>query len=369
MISSVEDPLMKSQRIVLTVGLAAALASHAAFAAPLYHLTPLDDFVSGMNKINASGQMAGTVETLIGPRHAYLYSGGKNTDLGIFPSGGGLVMSLNDLGQVVAQSQVGTSVNNQVVLFANGAVTNLGTPSDMGFPRDINNSGQIAGYSLDAQSNFHAILYSNGKFTDIGGLGGNTTAAAINGSGQIVGYSNLPGNGPAHAFRYSNGAMQDLGTLGGTSSSASDINASGQVVGSSSLQGNATTHAFVYTDGRMIDLGSLGRPFSGASGINDSGWIVGVAGTSNGARLTPAFVYDGTTMFDLNNLLDASGDRWTVLNATDINDAGWIAATGQFNGGVFHVLLTPVPEPPATAMFGIAIIILGGFAWHRRRFS
>jgi probable HAF family extracellular repeat protein len=238
----------------------------------------------------------------------------------------------------------------------------------MNFPLDINNSGQIVGDVSDAQSKTHAILYSNGQFTDIGGFGGNfSIAVAINESGQIVGSSNFPGNGAGHAFRYSNGSMQDLGTLGGTSSSASDINASGQVVGSSNLPGNAATHAFLYTAGRMIDLGSLGRPFSGAIAINASGWVVGSAGIYG--EYIPAFVYDGTTMFDLNNSLDASGAGWTVSNATDINDAGWIAATGEFNGGVFHVLLTPVPEPPTAALLGAAIMILGGFAWRRRRFS
>jgi probable HAF family extracellular repeat protein len=359
---------MKSQRIVLTLGLAVALASHAAFAAPLYHLTHLDDFVSGMENINASGQMAGEVETLIGPRHVYLYSGGTKIDLGIFPGGnGGPVNNLNDLGQVVGWYATSPNVDH-AVLFANGTATTLGTPGDMNFPLDINNSGEIVGNLVDAQSKSHAILYSNGKFTDIGGLGGDgSSAGAINESGQIVGSSSLPVNGATHAFRYSNGSMQDLGTLGGNSSGASDINASRQVVGSSNLPGNASTHAFLYTDGRMIDLGSLGRPFSGATAINASGWVVGSAGIYNDR--IPAFVYDGTTMFDLNNLLDASGAGWTVLEATDINDAGWIAAEGKFNGGVFHVLLTPVPEPSAAALLGAAIMIVGGFAWRRRRFS
>jgi probable HAF family extracellular repeat protein len=231
---------------------------------------------------------------------------------------------------------------------------------------DINNSGQIVGDVSDAQSKTHGILYSNGQFTDIGGFVGNfSIAVAINESGQIVGSSNLPGNGAGHAFRYSNGSMQDLGTLGGTSSSAADINAPGQVVGSSSLPGNASTHAFVDTDGRMIDLGSLGRPFGGATAINASGRVVGSAGIY-GERIP--FVYDGTTMSDLNNLLDASGAGWTVSNATDINDAGWIAAEGNFNGGVFHVLLTPVTESTAGDLLGAAIMILGGFAWRRRRF-
>lgn len=119
----------------------------------------------------------------------------------------------------------------------------------------------------------------------------------------------------------------------------------------------------------MIDLGSMGRPFSSAAAINDYGWVVGNAGNSPSDAYLPAFVYNGTAMFDLNNLLDASGAGWTVLNATDINDAGWIAATARLNGslgGISYVLLTPVPEPPAAAMFGAAIMIIFAFASRRR---
>ena len=58
-----------------------------------------------------------------------------------------------------------------------------------------------------------AIQYT---VTDLGSLGGGSSVGLdINNSGQVTGYSTLP-SGATHAFLYSGGVMTDLGTLGGT---------------------------------------------------------------------------------------------------------------------------------------------------------
>ncbi len=81
--------------------------------------------------------------------------------------------------------------------------------------------------------------------------------------------------------------------------------------------------------------------------INASGQVVGSSSTPSGGS---PFLYDGTTMRDLNNLLDASGAGWTVWQPVDINDAGQIAARAiPPNGGVANshaVLLTPWRSVP-----------------------
>jgi probable HAF family extracellular repeat protein len=74
--------------------------------------------------------------------------------------------------------------------------------------------------------------------------------------------------------------------------------------------------------------------------INASGQVVGRAATASGEP--HAFLYDGTSMHDLNNLLDVSGDGWIVTEARAINDSGQIAATAYSRNADYHaVLLTP----------------------------
>jgi probable HAF family extracellular repeat protein len=73
--------------------------------------------------------------------------------------------------------------------------------------------------------------------------------------------------------------------------------------------------------------------------------VVGEAQTPSGAA--HAFLYDGTTMRDLNSLLDASAAGWEVLRALDINDAGQIVADARHSNGSEHaVLLTPWRSVP-----------------------
>jgi probable HAF family extracellular repeat protein len=144
------------------------------------------------------------------------------------------------------------------------------------------------------------------------------------------------------------------------------INDLGQVVGVDVVSG--VDSAFIWDNGVMTALG-LGDLPGGASrmtiayGINNSGWVVGFSAMKNGPDWR-AFVWnqaDGTR--DLNNLLDASGQGWSLQECNGINDAGQIVGEGLNPAGASHAfLLTPVPEPSTVYMLAITVL-----AAHRRR--
>ncbi len=178
-------------------------------------------------------------------------------------------------------------------------------------------------------------------------------------------------------------SVLDLGTLGGTDSAAYGINSAGQVVGYSDTTGGAA-HAFRTAANSAItagdDLGTLGGSYSYAYGINSAGQVVGQSQITGGDY--HAFLYDGTTMYDLNNQIPA-GSGLTLNFAYGINDAGQIVGGAHNTAGQFHaVLLTPqLPDPtgdptsdptgvpePSTVTLGV-MGILGALAsaWRRRR--
>ena len=68
-------------------------------------------------------------------------------------------------------------------------------------------------------------------------------------------------------------------------------------------------------------------------------------------------------MRDLNTLLDPSGDGWSLLEATRVNNAGQILVTGTHGGVYAAALLTPVPEPAGAAVLRPATVAL----FRRRR--
>ena len=120
---------------------------------------------------------------------------------------------------------------------------------------------------------------------NIGGLPGYSLSSgiAINNSGQVAG-SSLNADGTAAAFLYSNGHMVNLGTVpGDTAAEALAINSQGVVVGSSWHDGpltsgnnNLNNNAFIYQNGVITNLNSL-IPSSAdihlvsAMAINDAG--------------------------------------------------------------------------------------------------
>jgi probable HAF family extracellular repeat protein len=203
----------------------------------------------------------------------------------------------------------------------------------------INAGGQVVGGADTASGETHAFLYDGTSMRDLGTLGGKGSVAyAVNARGHVAGRAETP-SGEAHAFLYDGASIQDLGTLGGKGSVAYAVNARGHVAGHV-FPPSGGAHAFLYDGASIQDLGTLGGNHSSAMAINATGQIVGRADTATGEP--HAYLYDGTTMHDLNNLLDVSGDGWTVTEARAINDSGQIAATAYSSDAGYHaVLLTP----------------------------
>jgi probable HAF family extracellular repeat protein len=97
----------------------------------------------------------------------------------------------------------------------------------------------------------------------------------------------------------------------------------------------------------ITDLGTLGGSFSEGRGINASGQVTGWSSTADGG--TGAFLWDGISMFNLNDLI-APGSGWILGQGLAINDAGQITGSGTIGDESHAFLLTPVtvvevPEP------------------------
>lgn len=211
-----------------------------------------------------------------------------------------------------------------------------------------------------------------GEVVDIGHLGGNYTVARdINDFGDIVGYSK-DRNGNNHAFIWSAKlGMRDIGTLGGKNSQANGINNNGYVVGTSEATWGA--HAFLWkADQGISDLGTMGGSDSEGFDINDNNQIVGYRikpsgfSWSVGAYLLPLHgdyqIISGMTgAFRINNkghIMGFLDDRtfnptifWTpeatmsgAKGCSDINNKDQIVGSYWFNGDCYTWLWDTVAD-------------------------
>src|SRR5438552_3980670 len=103
------------------------------------------------------------------------------------------------------------------------AITILNDPLATGgtFPQDVNDTGEIVGYYIDAQGS-HGFTYTNRTFSTT--APNVLTAEGINNAGQVVGSTTSDTVHP------------------------SDINNAGQVVGSFTAPSN-TTQSFIFSGG------------------------------------------------------------------------------------------------------------------------
>lgn len=304
------------------------------------------------------------------------------TDLGIPPGASNSnAQRINDLGQVVGN----TSNPSVGFLWDDCGMTDMGGNFASMTPFGINNAGLVCGSARQTGGPLRAFAWYDGSFIDLGTFGGASSEAyGMNEFSEIVGWAELP-DGTAHAALWSNGRMIDLGKPGATlSSSAADINHRGQIAGQSVSAITGHLQAFRWENGEFTMLGTIPGFMLGSysGGINDAGQICGtsygypddsnaqafmwyngyltglgnlyglssysrqinnlgqIVGRLGNGPQRRAFLYQGGTMVDLNNLI-RPGTGWTLMVARDINDAGQIVGLGMRGGVQRAFLLTP----------------------------
>jgi probable HAF family extracellular repeat protein len=321
--------------------------------------------------VNTSGQVAGFSDGVNQGNEQAFRTGANSAinspadKLGTLGGTFSEAYGLNDGGQAVGLAGLpGNFFYHAFRTTAGGAInanSDLGTligpgPGGYSLAYAVNVHGQAVGVSeisgsfllWPARAFRTAANQKINSTTDkLGTLGGSYSEARdINSSGQVVGSAYLAGDAAYHAFRTAanaaiNGGTDDLGTLGGTKSAAVSINDVGQVAGSSQVAGDGAWRAFRVAANTAItptdQLDTLGGTDSWATAINSSGAVVGRSLLPDGTQ--HAFLCDGTTMWDLNDLIPA-GSGWVLTEANSINDSYQIAGTGLLAGVKHAYLLT-----------------------------
>lgn len=303
--------------------------------------------------------------------------------------------AINNSGQVTGQYVVQRDWHAGI-WSTQGTTVLKPTYTDNGYAFDINDHGQIAGYSDGS-----GAYWENGTASPIRIDAPNsyhTQANSINNNGEIVGYTNI--GAISRGFIWQGSGTTLLDTLGGSDSWAGHINNNGLVSGhadsvSSDMlpciwQDNTVTQLQMlsgYTRGQSnysndlgqivgrcldtygnnraslwnsvtgapIDLGVLqGKTSSQAKAINKFGQIVGFSYSGGALRAT---LWQNNILYDLNTMLPENSG-WELLRAEDINDSGQIVGTGLYNGQQKTFVLTQVPEPSSliTLLCGMGAI-------------
>lgn len=325
-------------------------------------------------------------------------------------------MGLNNRGDVVGVWESG-GPDTQSFLYRNGRMEWLGADlQTYVYANALNDRGQVVGSLRTAQGRRVPFLYANGRFRTLGGtLGGPGPGDAldINAAGQVVGFRSgnsfvfdgvqtrrldVPGLSNERPW-----VINDQGLVAGTGLpesvpnsisqvflhepggtrllplppvpapyfelSVTSINSAGQLAVVARSDG--ATRSYLWDEGRYTLLRGLSfQPDTRLNALNDKGWGVGnsidfIPG--NGIR-SEAFLWRGGKTVNLNELVRAEdAQRWSLRDATAINERGQIVGYGFLDGGLgTHAFLaTPVPEPAAWALW-LAGLALTGCAARRR---
>jgi uncharacterized membrane protein len=268
-------------------------------------------------------------------------------------------VALNDNGQIVGTGTKGYP-NGNVPFYWSGKSA---TPVQLSFPNSlttvratgINNSGQIVGWGAPTNAGntqFVGLYWSSptAQPAVVQTLPNYTGAAlgAISQSGEILGTcygTQFPATNSA-VWPTPTGQPVALSVLSGLSYSvAIAVNTAGKIAGSSDIQ-NGTPYPASWTNvsAAATQLGYLHAQSDqgSANSINTSGVIVGNLSGYYGQSSTffnVAVLWNGTQATDLNTLIP-SGNAWSLINAKQINDSGWILGTATQNGlGAMFVII------------------------------
>jgi len=285
--------------------------------------------------LNDSGVAVGYSLTAGGAVHAFSWRNGTMTDLATLGGSESRAFAINSASQIVGFSTLPGDTVTHACLWSGGTIKDLGSLGGDSFANAIDDSGQIAGTSANAQGVDHAFLYSGGTMRDLGPSASVASSAnAIVGLDQVAGTCTFGGN--SHAALWSNGTWHDLGTLGGAMSNVAAANASGLLVGSSDTSTAHGQDGFTY-QGSMTALPTLGGLVTNANAVSAQGWIAGYSFTADDVH---ACMWSGGHIYDVSTMLNVSG--WDLETATGINRYGDMVANGFAPDGSFRgVLLSP----------------------------
>jgi len=256
-------------------------------------------------------------------------------------------MDISDTGIIAGD---GGSDSGIAWRYQDGEYETFGLVGGMGiaYLGGVNDAGDVAGTAKDAQltTEDEIFLDMNGGPTmhlTPGDAGGRATD--LNNVGQVCGYSQGPLSGfEAFSWDALNG-FHFLGTAGLAHSFGYDMNDLGQVVGRSQSASGNTHGSWLYTPGSGQQL----LPERGASAVNGEGHVVGTnwcCGPNVPWLWTPE--NGQQQIFDLFNYAAAG---LSGPSSRDINDAGQILLNAyDNNAGESHpILLTPLSDTTCPA--------------------
>ncbi|MES2885331.1 MAG: immunoglobulin-like domain-containing protein [Pseudomonadota bacterium] len=336
---------------------------------------------SYVQDINDSGAVTGYAYTDSGYYHAFKWTQATGmVDLGTLGGTYSYATKINNAGQVAGYSYLNNSSNyyyyNTYHTFfhsdASGMVDvgTLGASNsncnnyyyycyDYSYPQDMNEAGEIVGYSYNGSQQF-AFYWSQARgLVDMGNQGNYAYAYDINDAGQAVGQAYSNGNSTQTGFvwTYANG-LQAVATLPGDSNSyLYRINQAGQAMGQS--YGNTQRSVFWSAATGTREIPPLaGASYIYAQAINDLGQVVGQAQTSSN-NAYHAFVWtaaDGTE--DLGTLNDSINSyAFLVSNSGQAAGVSHIEAGGY---GPQHAVVWDAGSrdttPPVISLLGDAIV-------------
>ena len=210
---------------------------------------------------------------------------------------------INDAGQAVGNADIDNGAAYHAMLYSGATITDLGTLGGTNSDAHaINEAGQIVGWSLLADDEtHHAVLWNGTNLTDLAALGGTGTfssAEDINNFGQIAGYSEIA-IGSSHATLWDGASLIDLNDFlpknladaGWVLTQGKGINDDGTIVGwaqNGSDPATALTAAFKLTPTAVPVPGALwlfGSALAGFVGMSRRKQALQLKGKHNAVKL------------------------------------------------------------------------------------
>ncbi|MBV9304000.1 MAG: hypothetical protein JOY62_11220 [Acidobacteriaceae bacterium] len=199
--------------------------------------------------INNSGEIVGLYSVASGPNIAFIYNGGKYTEIKSPSSTLNSItfLGINDSGVIVGGLR--GSATGQGFIYTKGKFEYLIVPKATGTEADgINNKGEVVGTYLDSSGKRHGFTYTSGKFTfiDVPGATETTVAGICYNFPVIVGaYKNSKGQ--TFGYVENNGKFTTIEYPGAVLTDATGINDKGVIAGFFKSTTNSNYEGFTAT--------------------------------------------------------------------------------------------------------------------------